>query len=137
MKPRIDVWSYVEKTDSCWIWIGPTNPKGYGAFRGTLAHRYIYELVKGSVSLDLVLDHIVCDNKICVNPDHLKPVTSAENTLRGNGTAAQNARKTHCWRGHLLEGENVRIEMGKYGKVRRCLLCKKLGRQVCRRNYTT
>lgn len=26
-------WSRVRKTESCWIWIGPLNGRGYGNFR--------------------------------------------------------------------------------------------------------
>jgi len=35
------------------------------------------------------------ENRRCVNPDHLEPVTRRENILRGQSLMAHNARKTH------------------------------------------
>lgn len=52
-----------------------------------LAHRLIFELLEGPIDPDLVLDHLkaVCCARWCVRPDHLEPVTIAENTRRGGG----------------------------------------------------
>ena len=77
-------WSYVEITNSCWLWSGSRN-KGYGCFRvGSKvlrAHRYAYELMVGKLSDKLVLDHL-CKTKYCVNPEHMEEVTTQENTKR-------------------------------------------------------
>ena len=54
------------------------------------AHRWSYQHHIGPVPEGLVLDHL-CRVRHCVNPDHLEPVTSRENTLRGEGFAAVNA----------------------------------------------
>jgi hypothetical protein len=73
-------------TTSCWVWQGARNSMGYGAIREGRhtrpAHRVYYERVHGSVDAPS-LDHL-CRNPPCVNPDHLEPVTDAENTRRGN-----------------------------------------------------
>jgi DNA-binding XRE family transcriptional regulator len=69
-------------TSLCWIWLGHTTTTGYGAWKGTTAHRAVYEQHRGLVSPDLHLDHL-CRNPPCVNPDHLEPVTSRENVRRG------------------------------------------------------
>lgn len=79
-------WSKVEKTDTCWLWRGFTTKKGYGHFalgRGyKQAHRHSYELLVGKIPSHLQIDHL-CRVRNCVNPDHLEPVTSRENALRG------------------------------------------------------
>jgi len=117
-------WSYVQKTDDCWIWIG-VRSGGYGryTFRGKLtgAHRFYYELVNGPIAEGLQIDHL-CRNRACVNPDHLEPVTIGENVLRGIGRSAQNARKTECLRGHPLNGSNLYIDPR---GQRCCIICQR------------
>lgn len=104
-------WSNVNKTEGCWNWkAGKQN--GYGCYwingKGILAHRFAYETLIGPIPKGLVLDHL-CRNQACVNPAHLEPVTDRTNILRGIGLAAKNAKKTHCKRGHLLDGDNLRL----------------------------
>jgi hypothetical protein len=118
-------WEKVIKTDSCWLWIAATT-KGYGRFRiGTLkeAHRVSYELVKGSIPEGLVLDHL-CRVKNCVNPEHLEPVTNAENINRGDKTNQgwNNRSKTHCPKGHAYAGENLNFYKGR----RVCRTCNRI-----------
>ena len=105
-------WAKVRKTDTCWEWTAQRN-WGYGRFALThrkmvRAHRFSYELHKGPIPQGLVIDHL-CRNKACVNPDHLELVTNRENVLRGVGTSAVNAKKTHCKRGHHLSGDNLYV----------------------------
>lgn len=83
---EIRFWNKVNKTDACWNWTGAKFYRGYGCFRlngqSVLAHRVAYELVHGPTPMGLVIDHL-CRNTLCVNPDHLEPVTNAENVRRG------------------------------------------------------
>lgn len=87
----------------CWIWTGRRHGSGrrYGGFtfrgRQVYAHRAAYELFVGPIAGGLELDHL-CRNGLCVNPDHLEPVTHQENVRRGIGPTALNARKTDCQR---------------------------------------
>lgn len=91
----------------------------------TLVHRILYEVKHGPVPEGLECDHL-CRVRHCVNPDHIEPVTKRENQRRGEGIVGKQIRQTHCIRGHLLEGENIRT----YGRtVRDCVLCMKVYRE--------
>lgn len=73
---------HLNKTDSCWLWVGGVNGRGYGNFHynGTTvsAHRASWELFKGSIPEGLHVLH-KCDVKNCVNPDHLFVGTRSDN----------------------------------------------------------
>ena len=94
--------------DDCWTWTAYRSPKGYGVFGNKRAHRVAYEMLVGPIPARLTLDHL-CRNRGCVRPDHLEPVTNEENILRGEAPSAKNARKTHCFRGHPLNGANLYV----------------------------
>lgn len=97
----------------CHEWIAGINRYGYGKFKykgkTLIAHRFSYEHRIGTIPTGLTLDHL-CRVRHCVNPDHLEPVPAAENILRGESVSAQNARRTHCKRGHELAGSNLRMD---------------------------
>ena len=115
----------IKKTEACWEWTG-ARATGYGQvwFEGRVqqAHRIVYEALIGPIPEGFELDHL-CRNRCCVNPAHLEPVTSRENTMRGVGPTAINAAKTHCKRGHPLSPGNVYTRPGTNG--RECLTCKR------------
>lgn len=101
----------------CWEYMGARHKRSnHGMFGYTVqgkstvmyVHRWMYEQQVGPVPKGLVLDHVVCQNPPCCNPDHLEPVTNGENVLRGQGVTAANARKTHCVHGHEFTPENTR-----------------------------
>lgn len=107
------LWSKVNKTETCWLWTGQLDISGYGQIlrNGKLfkTHRVAYELLVGPIPEGLTLDHVKdrgCQHRSCCNPAHLEPVTNRVNILRGDSIAANNARKTHCKRGHLIDGAN-------------------------------
>lgn len=83
----------VVEPSGCWTWIGA---RAGGAGRGGSlygyvhkdgrmqpAHRAYWEATNGPVPEGLDLDHL-CRNRLCVNLDHLEPVTRLENILRGD-----------------------------------------------------
>lgn len=113
--------------NGCWTWLGGINPKGYGTiminYKHYIAHRLVYEFLIGPIPEGLTLDHL-CRNRAYVNPEHLEPVTNAENVLRGEGISARNARKTHCKRGHSLEDSYTTLcPSGNIGRI--CKKCVK------------
>ena len=91
--PEVDrFWRKVRlaRGDACWLWAGGVNQWGYGTFRRTLspgvhrsvlAHRRAWELLVGPIAEGLTLDHL-CEERLCVRPSHLEPVTNAENVRR-------------------------------------------------------
>ena len=72
----------LEKTETCWNWTGRLDEGGYGRFsiKGiwNKAHRTAYELYKGPIPEGLVVRH-KCNNRKCVNPDHLEVGTMKDN----------------------------------------------------------
>lgn len=126
-------WSHVDKgasVDGCWNWTAATSD-GYGRFsikhRLYLAHRVAWELEGVEIPPGLQIDHL-CRNRKCVNPQHLEVVDGRTNTLRGTAPSAFNSVKTHCPRGHALDGENLlvvaRNGVGTLGrKFRKCRTC--------------
>ncbi len=126
----------------CWLWMGATyiggrggtrgsHPLPYGQFRRMPAHRWAYERFVGPIPNGLQLDHL-CRTTLCVNPDHLEPVTNRENVLRGTSPSAGNARKTHCNRWHPLSGDNLRP--ARDGR-RRCWPCEQMAVRERRRRF--
>lgn len=124
-----------EPNTGCWLWLGPLNELGYGRAslmgKRRLAHRASYEMTKGPIPAGLEIDHI-CRVRCCVNPDHLEPVTSRENSLRAirrlalAGLLPGAATDTHCMYGHELRSA------GQYSAPHRgvgCMQCARLSRQ--------
>ena len=76
-------WSKVDKTPGCWYWTRGKNANGYGSFSvsggsAVAAHRYAWEEFNGRIPDGLVVDHR-CQNRSCVNPEHLRLIAPGQN----------------------------------------------------------
>jgi hypothetical protein len=86
--PRIRIVKRITVDDrtGCWLWDGYISTTGYGSikFQGRIGsvHRLSYESFVGPIPEGLQIDHL-CRVRACCNPEHLEPVTSRENTIRG------------------------------------------------------
>lgn len=83
---------YIVSSNGCWEWTASTDNTGYGVFyyqkKLWRAHRFSYfyfvdDSLSGPTSVvdyNNVIMHM-CDNRICVNPDHLALGTQQDNVL--------------------------------------------------------
>lgn len=130
-RPLADrLWSRVDATGPCWLWMGARSSSGYGSIHRSLhdggeyvaTHRAAWELLVGPIPDELELDHL-CRVRHCCNPDHLELVTHAEN-MRRSGALLRidewQLAKTQCPQGHPYDDENTYRRPSGYRYCRAC-----------------
>lgn len=117
LKARRKFLSKVIKVNDCWHWTGYVTPSGYGVScykaKGIRAHRLAYILYKGEIPEKMLVLH-KCDERKCVNPEHLFLGTDADNML----DCFLKGRHTNCFKPgtisnqrHLTDEQALEVHM--------------------------
>jgi DNA-binding XRE family transcriptional regulator len=95
-----------EPNTGCWIWCRGDHANTYGSTPNGPAHRVVYELTTG-IKLGKKYACHRCDNKWCVNPQHIFPGTARDNAMDASRKRHAAAMATVKPRGKPF-AENVR-----------------------------
>ena len=121
-------WSKVQKgePEACWVWLGgKAGP--YGMLGGIGVHVIAYTLTFGDVPEGNCVRHS-CNNKLCVNPEHLKVGTQRENLLDQVAAGNRKAFVSLEQRAEIVklraEGLTLNEISKRFGGLDRSYICK-------------
>lgn len=124
----------------CLIWTGAAGPLGYGRIRvyGTLkpAHRYAWERKHGTIPEGMLIDHKFHCNPACVNIEHLRLATRAQNQSHRAGATIRSAtgvrnvywdRQVNRYR-VTINKDYIRYDFGSFESLEEAQAAAKAGR---------
>lgn len=126
-------WTKVSKqgSDECWNWIGSRSQSGQGYgqlyYNGKLisATHVSWFIHKGKWPFFLMLHIPECNNKACVNPNHLYEGDKHDNVF--DALKDGKIKKQFCKRGHALnDPNNLLPPPPAYPNRRQCKLCHRI-----------
>lgn len=111
----------------CWRWIATFDKRScYGTFSiksvWSYSHRVAWQLFRGNIPAGMLICH-TCDNRWCVNPDHLFVGTSHDNIVDAykKGRMVQPRRLVgQCRHGHLITDANIGVKANGARYCREC-----------------
>lgn len=116
----------------CWLFWGRCNPDGYGQteykfdgdeWRQISVHRLSAHIIHKMPirSVEHVLHKIICPNRNCWNPEHIYVGNQSDNSHDAVTTKTHNmTRRTHCDKGHLLDGVKISSRDGLHRYCKEC-----------------
>lgn len=116
MRAYIEAHSIPVPFVGCWLWLRSIKePMGYGQInrgnKNRLAHRFSFEAFKAPIPDGMLVQHS-CDNRWCVNPDHLSLGTNATNNqdalLKGRTATKLKPDDVRAVRARLRLGASMR-----------------------------
>lgn len=116
-------WSKVHKRSDidCWEWTGYIHPYGYGKLkirgRHKLAHRLSWIIAYGKIPNNMCICH-KCDNRKCVNPNHLFVGTKSDN-IKDRHVKGRSVKGESNGRAILTETQVVFIKQGIQNGIKR------------------
>lgn len=138
LRLRIFNKSILRPETGCLEWQGLKFRDGYGVLghkkkKRFIAHRASFFAFKGDLIKGMLICHL-CDNRSCVNPNHLYQGTHKDNT-KDILNRKRDSRwfQDHCSKGHLLDEENTMKKISRTGTVLKG--CRKCCNDGQRRRY--